>query len=197
MAVADKKNKTCALGSVQEGHFSLEKKPDSVVYIRGKIKQKTTCELYSHHFVLIWNTEGLNNTLNYNGSSHRYTEIPTDRQTEPYTISSHDYWSSFRVRKNYFNKKIPVIIINITASINIYLLPCISGCLSRLSRWRQLLHHHIGRLLLHSRHWRISKNRNVVWSIWVLQSNFSEHVDHWLTTGGNHANRPMAEGDRR
>ena len=30
-----------------------------------------------------------------------------------------------------------------------------------------------------------------------LQSNFPEHVDHWLTTGGTHADKPMAEGDRR
>ena len=40
VAVVDKKHKTCALGSLQEGHFSLEKKPDSVLFIRGKIKQK-------------------------------------------------------------------------------------------------------------------------------------------------------------
>ena len=37
--VADKKNKTCTLGSVQ-GHLSLEPKPNSVVYIQGKLTQE-------------------------------------------------------------------------------------------------------------------------------------------------------------
>ena len=39
VAVADKKNETCTIGSVQE-HLSLELKPDSLVYIQGQLKQE-------------------------------------------------------------------------------------------------------------------------------------------------------------